>query len=281
MSERIASESPFSVGVCTWIFGDLPLAQIATHLARLGFDGVELSGNLSLYTAAEAKNILEDAGLSVFSLTPENVDLAHPDVKVRESAVDYYDRLLDFAAEIGHPLVSCHGLVGRVAPLASMALESEWLIESVRAIAVAASDRGLSVVFEVLNRYETHTIRTGRAALDLLDRVNVPNLGILLDAYHMNIEEPDPPEAIRAVGRRLWLYHAADSNREGLGNGHTNFDAQIQALRDIQYRGPIILECTAPGPDPFTAIKDERSLAWLEKYLVRSLDWLDDHWRSG
>jgi sugar phosphate isomerase/epimerase len=90
----------------------------------------------------------------------------------------------------------------------------------------------------------------------------------------MNIEEPSPVAALQLAGDRLGLYHAADSNRKGIGRGHTNFDAHLAALAEIEYAGPIILECTAPGPDPFTAIKDENSLESLETYLRESRSWL-------
>ena len=123
--------------------------------------------------------------------------------------------------------------------------------------------------------------RGARAIRDFLDpffpfieAVGEANVGVLLDAYHMNIEESEPAAALRLAGDKLWLYHVADSNRQGVGRGHTDFRAQMTALADIGYDGPIIVECTAPGPDPFTAIKDEESLGWLERYLQESLHWL-------
>lgn len=265
--------SEFKLGVCTWTFGDLPLPEIAAKVAALALDGVELMGDLSRYSAVEAKQILSDQGLRIFSLTPDNVDLSHPDADVRSDAVDYYYRLLDFAAALGNPLVSCHGMVGRVAALATRAEEDGWLETAVRAIATRAQGMGLRLVFEVLNRYETHQVRTGVEVLAFVAQVGAENVGGLLDAYHMNIEEPDPAAAIRQVGNRLWLYHAADSNREAVGRGHTDFAAQVAALQEIGYTGPVIFECTAPGPNPFTPIKDVHSREWLERYLTESRDW--------
>lgn len=250
----------------------MPLAQVAQRLVNLRFDGVELLGDLSRYSAAEAAQILQDHGLKLFSITPDNVDLAHPDTVVRQQAIDYYLQLLDFAAELGRPLVSCHGFVGRVEPVSTMAEERELLVTAVRQIAQRAQKQNLRLVFEVLNRYETHLIHTAAEALAFVQDVNVPNVGILLDAYHMNIEEQNGAEAIRTVGDKLWLYHLADSNRQGLGRGHTKFGDQLWALEDIGYGGPIIFECTAPGPNPFTPIKDENSITWLETYLRESRD---------
>ena len=261
------------LGVCTWTFGDLPLAQIARRVAALGFDGVELLGDLSLYTADEARETLAGHGLEVFSITPANVDLAHPDEAVRQEGLDYYHKLLDFAAALNRPLVSVHGFVGRVRPVTNQQAEYDLLVESVRNIASAAGERNLRLVFEVLNRYESHLINTAAEVCTFIGAVGSENLGILLDSYHMNIEEADPVGAIREAGERLWLYHIADSNRQAIGRGHIKFGDQLWALESIGYEGPTIVEVTAPGPDPFVPIKDEQSLHWLETYLRESQSW--------
>ncbi len=262
------------LGVCTWPFGDLPLAEIARRLEVLGFDGVALPGDLGRYRAAEAGRILVDHGLEVLALTPDSVDLAHPDAAVRSKAVDYYLRLLDFAAELGQPLVGCHGYVGRVRALGTVAQERALFAGAVRQIAERAGALGLRLVIEALNRYESHLLNTAAEVLAFVTEVGSDHVGILLDAYHMNIEEADPAAALCVAGERLWLYHAADSNRQGIGRGHTDFRAQVAALADVGYNGPVILECTAPGPDPFAAIKDEFSLGWLETFLQESRTWL-------
>lgn len=264
----------YKIGACTWIFGDMSLENIARRLSGYQFDGVELMGDLIHYKPHQAAQILKDHGLVVFSLTPDNVDLAHPDEIIRSEAIDYYLRLLDFAAELDKPLVSCHGFVGRIRALSSIPEEKTLFASAVRRISERAKELDLKVVMEVLNRYEAHLLNTAGEALAFLEEVNAANLGILLDAYHMNIEESDPAGAIRQAGDHLWLYHAADSNRQGIGRGHTDFSAQLSALAGIGYNGPVILECAAPGPDPFTAIKDDQSLDWLEKYLTESRLWL-------
>ena len=267
-------ENGTKLGSCTWMFGDLSLSEIARRLGKLGFDGVELMGSPDLYRPGEAAQILADHGLAVLSLTPENVDLAHPDPATRAGAVEYYLRLLDFGAALGGPLVCCHGDVGRIRAISSQ--EEEWalFVEAVRELAERARTLNLRLVIEVLNRYESHLVTNASEALAFVSDVGATNVGILLDAYHMNIEEPDPAGALRQAADRLWLYHVADSNRQAIGRGHTDFGAQMAALKEIDFTGPIILECTAPGPDPFKAIKDENSLSWLETYLAESRAWL-------
>ncbi len=127
-------ERVHKLGACTWMFGDMPLKDIAQRLHKLGFDGVELVGDFGLYEPDEAAGILSDYGLAVFSLTPENVDLAHPDPTIRTEAVDYYLRLVDFAAALGgNPIVSCHGRVGRVRAISTQEEERAVFVEAVAA----------------------------------------------------------------------------------------------------------------------------------------------------
>src|SRR3989304_1832178 len=114
-----------------------------------------------------------------------------------------------------------------------------------------------------------------RRCLDLargfVDAVASPIVGVFLDAYHMNIEEADPAEAIRAAGEKLLGLHVADTNRGGLGEGHLDLRPHISALRTIGYGGSIIVECTAPGPDPFRAIKDASSLGTVQQYAAETV----------
>ncbi|MEL7528702.1 MAG: sugar phosphate isomerase/epimerase family protein [Pseudomonadota bacterium] len=243
------------IGCCTWIFGDAPLQDIAQRVRRSGLDGVELFGDVDGTAPSSARAILNGEGLEVFSITPGDADISHPDAAIRNAGIDYYDRLMDWACELGNPLISCHGQVGRIKPVSSQDEEDDLLVASVDRICAMARSRGLKVVFEILNRYETHQVRTVSEGLSLLDAVGADNLKLLPDAYHMNIEEDDPAAALRKGAGRIGLYHAADSNRCGIGQGHTDFAAQLGVLREIGYSGPIILETNAPGPNPFTPEK--------------------------
>ncbi len=257
-------------GVCTWIFGDMPVEQIADALARLGYDGMELMGDLQAHRPAAIRAACGQAGLSVLSLTPDNVDLAHPDAAIRSAALDYYRRLIDFAHEVGCPIVSCHGAVGRVRAITSQEQEYGYLLGGVATLAPLAADAGIRIAMEVLNRYESHLLNTAAQAVEFVQAVGHPSVGILLDAYHMNIEEANPAQAVEHAGQRLFLFHVADSNRAGLGLGHTDFPALAAALRRIGYTGDVIVECTASGPDPFTPIKGEGWRDQLTEYLHRS-----------
>ena len=258
-------------GVCNWIFGGEPLSETAARLASLGYDGVELAGDLEKYQALEVKAVMGDHGLTVLSITPENVDPAHPDEKVWDEAVDYYLRLLDFAAELGGPIVCCHGAVGRIRAVSTYEEESAVYAEAVRRIGRRAEELGLQVAMEVLNRYEAHMLNTAQEAVRFVEEVGCDSVGILLDAYHMNIEEADLRSAIFRAGDHLILFHAADSNRQAVGRGHTDFLSLMRTLKDIGYDGSIIVECTASGPDPFTPVKGEGWRDEVNRYVAESI----------
>jgi len=258
-------------GVCSWTFGPLPLETVLARIAALGFDGVELYGDLARFQPQRTASLVRDAGLQILSVTPDNADIAHPDPAVRAEAVDYYLRLMDFAAELGRPVTGVHGWVGRIQAVQDQQAEWNLLVDSLGPICRRAEALGVPLVFEVLNRYESHLVNTAQEGLALLQDVGSPALKLLLDAYHMNIEEADPAQAIRATGAHLGLLHLADSNRAGLGLGHTDVPALLAALDAIQYAGPLVMEATASGPNPFTPVKAGDYLGQLERYLTRSL----------
>lgn len=257
-------------GACTWIFGDMPIAPIADTLTRLGYHGMELMGDLQAYRPDAIRAVCQQAGLAVLSLTPENVDLAHPDAATRNAALDYYRCLIDFAHEVGCPIVSCHGAVGRVRALVSPEQEYGYLLGGVATLAPLAAQADVRIAMEVLNRYESHLLNTAAQAVEFVRAVGHPSVGVLLDAYHMNIEEANLAQAVEHAGEHLFLFHVADSNRAGLGLGHTDFPTLATALKTIGYAGDIIVECTAQGPDPFTPVKGEGWRDELVEHLRRS-----------
>lgn len=261
------------LGVCTWIFGDLPLAQIAGIVAQYDYDGVALQADLRQTTAVITKQILADHNLDLFSLTPPEVDLANPDTAVRHKAIDTYLRLLDFAAEIGQPLVAVRGKKGRTRPITKREEEMALLVTAVQQLADEARQRDLKLVFELLNRYESHLVNSGAAAATFLEKVARDNVGLLLNAFHMNIEEQDAATTIRQLTDKMWLYHMADSNRQGIGRGHTKLGNHLWGLEDIGYQGPLIMEFLVPGADPIAPILDDAALQILETYLQESRRW--------
>jgi len=258
-------------GLCLWTFGDISVEEKCKLAKDVGVDGVEVQGNLT-QDPEELANILSRYGLKVLSVTPDNVDISSENEDIRLEAVGYFLNLLDWASDLGAKRICLHGDVGKIAGSGDLAKDWELLVDSSRIVMKKAEALNIEVVFEVLNRYENHQIITNREALKLLDSVNSPNLSILLDAYHMNIEEGDPIDALRKAGSKLGVYHVADSNRQAVGNGHSNIKGQVEALHEINYTGPIIMEMTAEGPNPFTAVKGPDYLQVLTNYYKTSLE---------
>ena len=83
-------------------------------------------------------------------------------------------------------------------------------------------------------------------AVEVIDRVDNPALGLLLDTFHMNIEEKSIGDAIRAAGSRLVHFHACENDRGTPGSGHVPWPEVAQAIRDISYTGPIVIETFNP-----------------------------------
>jgi sugar phosphate isomerase/epimerase len=97
-----------------------------------------------------------------------------------------------------------------------------------------------------MNRYESNVITTASQALSLINRVG-GGLGLLLDTFHMNIEEADPIQSVQDTMESIRHLHLADSNRAVPGTGHFPFSSLIRTLRDGGYGGSMGIE-TLPGP---------------------------------
>ncbi len=276
------------LGVCAWIYGAAALGETLGRIAAAGYDGVELPGEPDRRNPDEVRRLLTRHDLAPLALTASCMfpatprDLANPDAEIRQLAVRYVVDCLRFASEIGAPLVQMlPSGETRLAPIASRDDEWRWSVEGMRTAAREAEKLGVRIAVEPLNRYEAYLVKRVDDGLAYLADVGSPWVGLTFDAFHGNIEEPDPPGAIRRAGRMLWHVHLADSNREGLGRGHLNLKGILDALRGIDYQEAVVLEVMPPGPDPFRSIKDERSVDTLDMYLTESIAWLNAHTERG
>jgi sugar phosphate isomerase/epimerase len=271
------------VGVSAWIYGDAPLDATLARIAAAGYDAVELPGEPDQWPPADVRRLLARHRLAPVALTASCAfpatrrDLAHPDPAIRADAVAYVAACLRFAAEIGAPLVQMLASgETRLAPLATREAEWAWSVEAMRRAAGEAERLGVRIAVEPLNRYEAYLVTTVEAGLAYVGAVGSPAVGLTLDLFHANIEEPDLARSVVAAGPALWHLQVADTNREGLGRGHLDLGPVVRALGAIGYAGAVVVEVTAPGPDPFQPIKDAHSAAILDAYLRDSLGRLRD-----
>ncbi|MCI0712182.1 MAG: sugar phosphate isomerase/epimerase, partial [Chloroflexi bacterium] len=122
------------------------------------------------------------------------------------------------------------------------ARDIDTLVKRLKQLADYAEDKGAVLGIEPLNRFETSLINIAPQAIEVIDRVDSPGCKIMLDSFHMNIEEKSLGDAIRQTGHRLVHFHACENDRGAPGSGNVTWDEIAQALRDIHYDGPVVIE---------------------------------------
>jgi len=248
------------------------------RVARFGYDGIELLGQPEDYDPRDVRRRVADAGITVSSIssvvTPDR-DFASPDLDTRASALHYFQRLAQFAAEVGAPVI-----VGR--PSASMKLlplsdpedEYRWAVDGLRAAGKYAGERGVSVALECWTRFETYFLNRLDEAVDLWKEIGLSNGGVMGDTFHMNIEETSIGSAIRAAGKHLAHMHLADSNRLPPGYGHIDFREVLRALDDIAYDGTLAFELLPGAADPFTVFRAGGHADFFDKYTGEAIAYM-------
>src|SRR5690606_38561738 len=141
-----------------------------------------------------------------------------------------------------------YSVVGRAAPTSDdeYNVQKDTVVKHLKTLASRADGLGLKLAVEPLNRYETDFINTCDQALELVDAVNHHAVGLLLDTYHMNIEEKDQPAAIRRAGKQLFHVHACGCDRGAPGGDHINWEGIRESLEAINYTGSLVIESFTP-----------------------------------
>ncbi|MCU0522757.1 MAG: sugar phosphate isomerase/epimerase [Anaerolineae bacterium] len=232
-------------------------ANIA-KIAAWGYDGVELAiRDPALVEVGTLMRVVEDHGLAVPAIGTgqawgeERLSFTSDDARVRAAAVARIVSHIPLAAQMHAAVII--GLIRGITPQGQGHEDSmAYFAEAMRACGEAAQGTGVRFAIEPLNRYETDLIHTVAEGLAFLDRVGMGNVGLLLDTFHMNIEEPHIEESVRACGDRIFHVHVADSNRWYPGAGHLDFAGVVATLLDTGYEGWISGEFM-PRPDADTA----------------------------
>jgi 5-keto-L-gluconate epimerase len=245
--------------------------DLETNLARIaayGYDGVELAirdPKLVDYDSLAA--LVDKYHLRVPAIGTgqawgeEGLSFTDPDPEIRKRAIERIKSHIPGAARFGAVIII--GLIrGLVKPGVDSAQAMDWLVEALRGCSEAARLRGIRLALEPINRYETTLINDTAQGLALIERVGADNFGLLLDTFHMNIEEADIEASIRACGARIFHFHVADSNRWYPGAGHLDFKSLLGILFATGYQGWVSGEFL-PKPDAETAA--QKGLAHLRK----------------
>ena len=241
----------FGVNAWVWVspLTTGELQTLAPKVKKMGFDWLEVpiegTSDLDYKTGAA---IFREHGLqgSVCAAMGPDRDLIHEEKAIRDNGMNYLRHCIDAAETLGMtnlvgPLYSAVGRVWQ-ATADDRKKDIDLLVEQLSVLAKYAGDHGVILCLEPLNRFETSFINLASQAIEVIDRVNHPACQIMLDTFHMNVEERHLGDAIRATGKRLAHVHTCENDRGAPGSGHVPWEDVRKALADIGYDGPVVIE---------------------------------------
>ncbi|MDE3059171.1 MAG: sugar phosphate isomerase/epimerase [Bacteroidota bacterium] len=263
-----------------WGFGIERLEESAKRLQKKGIKFIELHGNhygpdLG-YNVFETKKILDDHGIQTAGIcgmfSPDN-DLSSNRASLRQAAVDYLKREIEFTKQIGGGyILVVPGAVGR--PAAYDKTEFDRSAVTLRLVADLFLKNNIKAAIEPIRSAEVSFVHTVAEAKKYIKAVNHPGIGFINgDVYHMLSEESHIGEAIIDAGSQLTNLHMADSNRCALGEGSMDLDTIIMALYLIGYneKGKYVTpEPLGPGGDPYPAMHGKPDGALLDKLVQQT-----------
>ena len=232
---------------------------------KLGYDAIELRAKGDFAFAARAQELAEAKAAGVVMPT-ECVEMTHFigafDPKLRRDAIDNMKSQITTLVEaggFGAVTPASWGMFSKrlppFTPPRSDEEDRQVLLDALQEIGEHAQKVGGTLLLEPLNRYEDHMVNTLAQAVDLVQTVGLPSLGVVVDTYHVNIEEDDMAGNIKAA--KDWIKHVqlGDSSRYQPGTGHLDWQTVLGGLRDINYDGYMALECRLRG-EPEDALRE-------------------------
>ncbi|MET8090491.1 sugar phosphate isomerase/epimerase family protein [Micromonospora sp. NPDC005220] len=263
----------YAIGVNPWVWAspvdDKALAELIPRIAAFGFDAVELPIEQPAdWDPARTRDLLAEHGLvaaGVCAVTPPGRDLVNAAPAVVESTVAYLMGCVASAAAVGAgcvggPAYASVGRTWRMSPAARAACYAEFR-RALAPVAERAGECGVSIGVEALNRYETSVVNTIEQTIELIDGLP-PNVGIMIDTYHMNIEEADPYAALALAGPHIKHVQVSGTNRGAPGGDHFDWPRFFTVLANTGYQGSICIESfTAENETIATAAAIWRPLA--------------------
>ncbi|MEE1013597.1 MAG: sugar phosphate isomerase/epimerase family protein [Clostridia bacterium] len=231
---------------------DADHAKYIKKVAKMGYDILEFQAQPLLEMSDEKirslKKLADDEGIELtYSLGLDPAyDVSSLDENIRLGGVKYLQEIIRKMHIGGGTLLSGVSYAGWGTPGVVIDDKRPYLeqsLKSMREIIKVAEECGVTYCVEAVNRFETCIINTAKEAVAYAEEIDSPNIGVLLDTYHMNIEESSIGDAIRYVGKdRLKNFHTGENNRTAPGRGHINWDEVFSALAEIGYEGRIISE---------------------------------------
>ncbi len=255
MKLSIAVSTPDAVFSALALKG--PFGENFKLVKESGFDAVELAiKDPAKIDVANLELLLKEYSLRTCAIQTgrafgeDGLCFSDADEAVRAAAVERIMSHIDLGARLDSLII-----IGLILGKNPVTEETErWAVRCLAECARHAAAKGVTLVVEPINRYETSFIITVDDCLRFLDMVGEDNCKILLDTFHMNIEEASIEESIRRAGGRIAHVHVADSDRRHPGAGHMDFRSIVAVLREMDYDGFLSAEIL-PFPEPAVAAR--------------------------
>ena len=222
-----------------------PFINDIGRAAQLGFDSVEIP--LMNPVEIPVERVIEELernNLEVYCGTGLglNTDISSPEQAIRENGLSHILACLEVAHRLGSPSLdgvihSAWGKKDRVG-----LIDRKRSAEVLKEAANKAGELDMELALECINRYESSFLNTVEQGLELLGLIGMPNVGLHLDTYHMNIEEKSIPAALVKCGSKLYHLHLSENNRGYPGNGSINWRDIFEALKKINYTRGLVIE---------------------------------------
>ncbi|MFW6189408.1 MAG: TIM barrel protein [Planctomycetota bacterium] len=228
--------------------------------AEFGYEGIELAlQSTDQVDADRVEGLLEEKGLGCPTVSTgqvfagSNLYFTARDKEKRREVIRVFQGMVDLAERLG-AMVNVGRARGFVEEGEPVEEAEDRFIRVARQLAAYAEPKGVELILEPVNRYEINFVNSVAEGADLLRKVGAPNLGLMPDLFHMNIEDASLGGVLRAHADLVRYIHFADSNRLAPGRGHTDFRLVLDALKRVDYDGWVGVEIL-PEPDPDTAAR--------------------------
>lgn len=270
-------------GASTWLwespFTTQSIDTLFPKIAQLGFDVVEIAvEDPTLIDVRKVKAGLTDHGLEtvICGAFGNSRDLTNESKDVQQNGLSYIESCLDMCAELGVSFFAgpMYSAVGKARMLKPEQRKAEWdlAVSNLQKVCEMAGSRGLKIALEPLNRFESDLVNTAQDVIRMVKDINHPAANVILDSFHMSIEERDVEQAIKTVGDKLIHLQVSENYRGAPGSGQTPWEAYRRGLEAINYKGIVSIES-------FTT--DNVELAGAVCFWTPKADTQDDFAKDG
>lgn len=251
-------------GVDTFIWTEIFTIKdlwIINKAKELGFEAIDFAiAHPESFPTKEVKKALEGTGLEVVTSTTlnERTNLLSDDPKIRTNGIKALKKLVDINLELGSNILGGVNYAGWGCLSGKPPTQQEWdnSVSAMKEVATYASQKHpkLKICVEPVNRFETHFINTAEAGVEYCKAVGTGNMGVHLDCFHMIREETSFKEAVFTCGKEYLGYiHVCESNRGIPGTGLVPWGEFFQAVKDVGYDGPLVIESFDPSFEELNA----------------------------